>query len=423
MTRFLLAGAAGSSIIDRLWDAFMEMITGRMQSSAPTTVTLLQQADKVFLGPTADLTLHPAVQDVFNAMRVAGLILLAFCTVISLAEQAEAGITGNGANLVGWFKRFLVATLMTFGAMHVYGLWVRLFNGLLGLFRGYLDTHWTAGDLGFFYTAVMKLFAGYNLILVLIFSLLTLVVLFILWFMVGGIRQAELILSLVIAPIVWPLYLIQSVEDIPKTAFRGFLGLNAVLLFTVAMVRLAIRLAIGTDGIIDLWSMVPAIAMLVFAIFLPATIKRIVGQGQSGVGALVTAAQMAAGLKFLTLAGAGGGAAAAAAAPAAGAVPQAPAGASAYPLAAVPPSGVAGHEGSPIYEAAPRAARAFVEGSQAATPAGLPEPLKASQACIDVAESKPGSGKFNTITAIRKFQEGIDQIKRPSEEDNKGGEH
>lgn len=422
MTRFLLAPAVGSSIIDRLWDAFMEMITGRMQSSAPTTATLLQQAEKVFLGPTADLTLHPAVQDVFNAMRVAGLILLAFCTVISLAEQAEAGITGSGANLVGWFKRFFVATLMTFGALHVYGLWVRLFNGLLGLFRGYLDTHWTAGDFGTFYTLFMKLFAGYNLILVLIFSLLTLVVLFILWFMVGGIRQAELILSLVIAPIVWPLYLIQSVEDIPKTAFRGFLGLNAVLLFTVAMVRLAIRLAIGTDGIIDLWNMVPSIAMLVFAIFLPATIKRIVGQGQSGVGALVTAAQMAAGLKFLTVAGAAGGAAAAAA-PAAGAVPPAPAGASAYPLAAVPPSGVAGHEGSPIYEAAPRAARAFLDGTQAAPPAGLPEPFKASQACIEMAESKPGSGKFNTITAIRKFHEGVDQVKRPQDEENKGGEH
>jgi hypothetical protein len=422
MTKLLVPG----SIIDRLWVSFIEMTTGRIQSSAPTTVTLLQQAEKIFLGPTDDLALSPVVQDVFNAMRVAGLILLAFCTVISLAEFAETSITGQGSSLVSWFKRFFVATLMTFGGLQVYSLWIRLFNGMLSAFRGYLDTHWTEkSDLSVLFSQVVSHFSEVSYILVLVFVVLVVVVLFVLWFMVGGVRQAELILSMVIAPVVWPLYLIPSVEDIPKTALRGFLGLNAVLLFTVAMVRISVRLAIGNDGAVSIWNLVPALAMLVMTIFLPATIKRIVGQGQSGVGALVTAVQMAAGLKFLALGGMGAAGGGAAAAPAAAAVPAAPAGPSAYPLATVPPAGMAGYSAhGGTSSASPQAVRAFLGGTEAMRPLGLGEPIPASRMVMDISESEPGSGQFDTLTAFRRYDEGVRGFRKMNQDESSdsGGE-
>jgi hypothetical protein len=331
-------------------------------------------------------------------------------------------ITGQGGSLIGWFKRFFVATLMTFGGLQVYGLWIRHFDALVSLFRGYLDTHWTGNSDGAgLFLQVVQMLSGANVLWVGMFALITLVVLVILWFLIGGVRKAELMLSLIIAPVVWPLYLIQSVEDIPKTAFRGFLGLNALLLFSVAMVRMAIRLAFLPGNLISIWNLVPSLALLVMTIFLPATIKRIVGQGQPGVGALVTAVQMAAGLKFLTLGGLGAAGAGAAAPPAAASIPQAPSGPSAYPLAAVQPSGMAGYQGTGAGGASPQArgqaVRAFVEGSAAAAPMGLPEPIPDSELCIDIHESDPGSGQFDTLGAFWRFQQGAQHVhSRPKED-------
>jgi hypothetical protein len=189
------------------------------------------------------------------------------------------------------------------------------------------------------------------------------------------------------------------------------------------MMRIAIRLAVNPIGGVSIWNLVPSLAMLVMCLFLPATIKRIVGQGQPGVGALVTAVQMAAGMKFLALGGALG-AKAAATPPTAAAAPQAPTGPSAYPLATVPSSGVAGYNGSGGsygQQSSAPAARAFLEGTRAAQPVGLPEPWGADQAVIDIKERVPGSGEFNQVLAVRKFEQGKrDFEQRP--QDPPGGE-
>lgn len=387
--------------MERFWDSFMSLFASRLKDQVPVVLPMLQEAEALFLGPTPDLTTHPAVIDVFNGMRMAGMLLLAFCTVISLAEVTEASISGGSNGLSNWFKRFLVASLMTFGGIHVYGLWIRLFNALLHLFRGYLDTHWTGpAETGSLYQALVNLLVGNNILLVMSFLLLTLVVLIVLAFLVGGVRVAELILSIIIAPIVWPVYLIPSMDDIPRTALRGFLGLNALLLFIVAMVRLAIRLALAPGLGLNIWSMVPAISVLVMTVFLPATIKRIVGQGHTGLGALMMAVNLASGLKFLSL---GVGAKAATAAPAAaGAASAAPTGASAYPLAPLPNAGATA---PPIYEARAHVPQALPQGMAARTAPGLQAPPRPDEICIDLGESKPGSGRFDQVLDIRRMYE------------------
>jgi len=410
--------SGGNTIVDRFWDSLVTMMTGRLQSQAPVVGTLLEQAEQIFLGPTDDLTLNPAVQDVFRGMRVAGLFLLAFCTVISIAELAQEGIMGTSGGLVGWFRRFFVATLMTFGGLEFYGLWIRLFNGLLGAFRGYLDQHWTGGGgAAALYTQLVTSTGIGQPLLVALFAVVTLLTLIILWFLVGGVRQAELILSIIIAPIVWPVYLIGSLEDIPKTAFRSFLGLNAILLLTVAMLRAAVRMALGPGMTLNIWSLVPALAMLMMTIFLPATIKRIVGQGHTGVGAMLTAVQLASGLKFLTMGVGGAGAAAAAPAAASGAVPQAPSGASAYPIASVPSGASAATGAGETRQARATVARAVPPG--AAPPVSqLGSPVAASEAVIDMNESMPGTGRFDQIAAINRYQQGLRSYRNIPKERN-----
>jgi len=411
MLLLLLSGTAqaagfGTTIVERFWDSLTGLVAGRMQSQTPVILPMLQDAEALFLGPTSDLSLNPAVMDVFSGMRVAGLLLLAFCTVISLAEITEGSITGNSMGLVTWFKRFLVASLMTFGGIHVYAIWIRLFNALLYVFRNYLDTHWTGtagtGDL---YQQLVNQLAGSNLLLVMGFVGMTVIVLIILAVLVGGVRVAELILSIVIAPIVWPVYMIPSMEDIPRTALRGFLGLNALLLFTVAMVRTALRLALAPGLAVNIWSLIPALSMLVMTIFLPATIKRLVGQGHTGVGALMMAVNLASGLKLLSL---GMGAKAAAAAPAAASVtPAASTGASAYPMATL--SGNGGMASAPaqrVYESRASIPLSLPNGAVRAGAPVLNAPPRSEDLCIDLGESMPGSGRFDTVMDIRRMDQG-----------------
>lgn len=420
------SAAFGTTIVERFWDAFMSLFLGRIQSEVPIVLPMLQEAEKLILGPTADLSLNPAVLDVFSGMRTGGMFLLAFCTVISLAEVAESGIMGAASGLTNWFKRFLVATLMTFGSIHVYALWIRLFNALVHLLQTYLDSHWSGpATTGALYQTLVNKLVGGDVLLVLAFVLLTLLVLLLLAFLVGGVRVAELILSIVIAPIVWPIYLIPSMDDIPKTAFRGFLGLNALLLFTVAMVRTAVRLATAPGMALNIWSMVPALSLLMMSIFLPATVKRIVGQGHTGVGALATLVNMASGLKFLAL-----GVGAAAAAPAAaGAALSAPAGSSAYPLATLStgsamtgaPNGgaMAGVQTPPIYEARVSIPQALSQGRAAAQPLGLEAPPNPNELCIDLGESRPGSGRFDTVLQIERMSKGPGSPMRDAKEERK----
>lgn len=397
-----LADGFGTTIVERFWDSFTSLFASRLKDQVPIMLPLLQQAESLVLGPTPDLTMNAAVIDVFNGMRMAGLFLLAFCTVISLAEVTEASISGASSGLTTWFKRFLVASLMTFGSIHVYGLWIRLFNALLHLFRTYLDSHWTGpAETGALYETLVNMLVGHDIILVMSFVLLLLLVLLILAFLVGGVRVAELILAIVIAPIVWPVYLIPSMDDIPKTALRGFLGLNVLLLFTVAMVRAALRLALAPGVALNVWNMVPALSMLVMTIFLPATVKRIVGQGHTGVGALMMAVNLASGLKLLSL---GMGAKAAATAPAAASAAATSFAPSAYPLAPLPNSAaVAGTPSPPIYEARATVPLALPPGQVARSAPGIQAPPRPSDLCIDLGESKPGSGRFDTVLDIRRM--------------------
>jgi hypothetical protein len=241
----------------------------------------------------------------------------------------------------------------------------------------------------------------------------TVIIILVLWFVVGGVRKAELMISVIIAPLVWPAYLIHSLEDIPKTAFRSFLGLNATLLIVVGMLRLAMRLAFGAGLIVNVWQLVPALSVLIMTVFLPMIIKRIVGQGHAGTTALVAAAQLVAGLKFLAAGGLGAAAGGAAAAPPAagttGGVPAAPTGASAYPQVSAPASGGALGAPSTVYRQA-RIQSALGAGEARRGPAMLDSPLAADNTVIDIAESDPGTGRFDVVRAVEAFEQGRRQI-------------
>jgi hypothetical protein len=274
------------------------------------------------------------------------------------------------------------------------------------------------------YTQLVASLNASNTFLILLFAIVTVVVLLILWFLIGGIRMAELAIAVIIAPLVWPVYLIPSLEDIPKTAFRSFLGLNATLLIIVGMLRLALRMELGGGLANSVWNIVPAIAMLMLTIFLPTMIKRLVGQGNTGSGGLMTAAYMLAGLKGLSLMGGGGGAMAGAAAapPAAGAVPQSPSGPSAYPVA---PIASAGAPGPPVMDqgwiTAPQQIHA---GAMAGRAAALEAPYNApaSQVVLEMGQSRPGSNKFDTVTAFSAFENGRRRIlegPQPEPDDSK----
>lgn len=399
----------GSGIVQRFWDGAMKMVTERLQSQVPFVTQFLEGAETLLLRDE-DFTTHPAIRDVYGGMRLAGILLLAFCTVISLVELTESNIMGNGATLASWFKRFFVATLMTFGSLQFYSIWIRLFGVLLTLFRHYLDTHYSAAPPSGLYGMVVKGLAYSTVPVVLIPMIcMTLVVLIVLWFVVGGVRKAEMMISVIIAPLVWPVYLIPSLDDIPKTAFRSFLGLNATLLIVVGMLRLATRLAFGYGAIVHIWDLVPALSVLMMTVFLPTIIKRIVGQGHSGTTALVTAAQVAASLKFLAMGVPAAGAAPAAAAPAAGStggVPPTPPGGGGFaPLSAPAGGGALPGGQSPIYRQA-RVQAALGAGAARGRPFMLDSPPQASGSVIDMAESTPGSGHFDIIQAIDQFEKG-----------------
>jgi len=400
----------GTTIAGRLWDSFTNTATSRIQSNAPATVKLLQEAEKIFLGQTDDVTTMTAVQDAYNAMRVAGLLLLALCTVISLAEVAESGLMGRSGSLTEWFKRFAVATFMTMGGIHFYGLWIRVFNGMLAVVRDYLATHYqSAADPSAIYAAMIPQLRDASGLLFLIFIVVALVVLLVLWFLIGGIRVAEIALAVIIAPLVWPVYLIPALDDIPKRAFRAFLGLTGALLVIVPMIHLAVRWIAG--GLV--WNFVPAISMLLLAVFTPSMIKQILGQGNTGVGGLMTVASMLVGLKGVTMAAQAG--AAVARPPATGVVPQAPAGPSAYPLAPIQSGGAVGgrsggQQSQPLETYSMDLPQSLPAGRQATTPAALGDPStpRAGQSwVIDLGQSKPGSPTWDQFKAVRLVHDGI----------------
>jgi hypothetical protein len=399
----------GSSIVQRFWDSVVTLVNQRVQNQAPTVGTFLEDAERVILGSDDDITMMPAVQDVFNAMRVVGLMLLAFCTVISLVELTESGITGGGGNLVSWFKRFFTATLLTFGGLHFYAIWIRLFNVLLGSFRAYLDAHWTSQSTSQLYIWVAQIFTASTMPLILgPFLALTVVILLVLWFLVGGVRKAELMLSVMIAPLVWPVYLIPSMDDMPKTAFRGFLGLNATLLIVVGMIRLAVRLAIGAGGVLNIWNVVPALSLLVMAVFLPTIVKRIVGQGHTGVGALMTAVQIASGIKFLSMGAGAAAAASSVAPPASSPIPQTTPAVSSYPTATAPPAqagarGALGAGAPTVYQQA-RIRTTLPAGATAVAPTLLEAPVPASETTLDLHETAPG--RFDVAEAHLQYTKG-----------------
>ncbi|MFZ5818132.1 MAG: hypothetical protein ACOY93_23010, partial [Bacillota bacterium] len=176
----------GSTIVARFWDSLQKTIQNRMETQAPHVAHLLQEAETIFLGSTEDITTFSAVRDVFGGMRIAGMLLLALCTVISLGEVTEAGMLGHSTNLADWFKRFAVATFMTLGSIHFYGLWIRIFNALLAGLRAYLDTHWggptSSGQVWMLLTAS---FGDPNSLLLLFFCLAVFGVLLVLWLLVG----------------------------------------------------------------------------------------------------------------------------------------------------------------------------------------------------------------------------------------------
>lgn len=402
----------GSTIVGRLWDSMLSTLQHRLQSNAPNTVRVLQEAERVFLGGTEDITTNSAVRDVFNGMRVAGLLLLGLCTVISLAQMAEAGMMGQSTSLMEWMQRFCVATFMTMGGIHFYGIWTRIFNGLLTLFRDYLDTHWTdANDSGSMFLKLVSQVDPANSMLLMTFGVIMLVVLFVLWFLIGGIRTAELAISVMIAPLVWPAYLIPSLEDIPKTAFRSFLGLNAVLLVITGMLRLSVRMVAGGAVVNTVWNWVPAIAMLMLTIFLPSMIKRLVGQGNTGAGGLMTLVSFAAGLKGLNWAVAGG--ARPVSPPATASIPAAPTSPSAYPVAPIASSGVAASRaqpsgGPPMYETWVESTPALQAGSNAHPPAVEAPftPVAGKPVEFEMGRADPGSNSF-VIIGMRAYEKGL----------------
>lgn len=412
----------GSTIFGRFWDSATHTMKSRMQSGQPAAVSLLSEAEEIFLGETQDITTMTAVRDVYQGMRTVGLILLALCTVISLAEVTEAGMMGHSGSLTDWIRRFCIAGFMTIGSIHFYGLWIRIFNWLLVAFRDYLARHWTAPEesTAALYQLVVSLLETQNILLTILFGAVTIVILLLLWFLIGGVRLAEMCLMVILAPLVWPLYLISSLEDIPKTAFRAFLGLNALMLLVVGMLHLAVRMAVGGSLGNTIWNLVPALTMLMMTIFLPSIVKRIVGQGHAGVGALTTAAYALAGLKGLGVVAAGGGAKAAAAAapPAAGAVPQAPTGPSAYPVAPMPNSAASrppgGSQRSPMHDVWASAPAQVQSGAIAHRAGALeaPSSTKAGESEIEMRESRPGSGVFDTVQAFRSYNDGLNRAKR-----------
>jgi len=416
----------GSTVVGRLWDSAVSTTQNRLKERQPATVTLLQDAERFFLNGTRDVTAMVAVQEVYKAMRVAGLLLLGLCTVISLSQVTEAGLMGESSNIMDWVKRFGVAAFMTMGSIHFYGLWIRIFNAMLDGFRGYLDTHWAGrGDPTEIYTRLIWMLDDANTFLVLLFALVMLLVLLILWFLIGGVRVAELALAVIISPLVWPVYLIPALDDIPKAAFRSFLGLNATLLIIVAMLRLAVQMDVGAGIGNTIWNFVPSISMLILTIFLPTMIKRLTGQGNTGSGGLMTAAYMLAGLKGLSMAAKPGNKDSIPSPPAASSVPQAPAGASAYPIAPVPSNGAAtGHHATsqpqaPAEAISRNAARQVHAGATAARPAlEAPWTITPEQpAVIEMGQSDPGSDSWDQIIAIERFMQGARDARRP--DDNK----
>ena len=416
----------GANIVSRMWDSMISTTQNRMRDRTPDTVTVLQEAENIFLGRTEDITTMTAVREVYKAMRVAGLLLLGLCTIISLSQMAEAGLMGESSNLTDWIKRFCVAAFMTMGSIHFYGIWIRVFNAMLDGFRGYLNTHWTGPqDPTALLTNLIGFLNGANTLLILIFSVVMIIVLLVLWFLIGGIRVAELAIAVIIAPLVWPVYLIPALDDIPKTAFRSFLGLNATLLIIVGMLRLALHMEVGGGIGNTVWNFVPSIAMLIMAVFLPTMIKRIVGQGNTGSGLLMTAAYALAGIKGLSLMSKpGGNQGAAVSPPAQAAVPQSPAGPSAYPVAPLSSSGVAGTSAStsqapPLEEVWVSAARQVYAGARATHPAlETPyEPAPGQPITLDLAQSEPGSNKWDTVSFFTAYENGrrrvLDPEKKP----------
>ncbi|HYF81259.1 MAG TPA: hypothetical protein VD973_29435 [Symbiobacteriaceae bacterium] len=415
--------AVGGSIVERLWDQAMSTTQNRMQERLPRTVEFFQDAERFFLNGTRDVTNLTAVREVYAAMRVAGLLLLGLCTVISLAQLTEAGLMGESANIIDWIKRFCVAAFMTMGSIHFYGLWIRVFNAMLDAFRVYLDTHWgERSDPTAIYSGLVALMDPGSSLAVLIFSVVLLVVLLILWFLIGGIRVAELAIAVVIAPLVWPVYLIPSLEDIPKTALRSFLGLNATLLIIVAIMRLAVRLDMGGGQFNTVWNFVPSISLLIMSVFLPTIVKRLTGQGNTGRGLLMTAAYALAGLKGLSLMSrqGSGGQGPSSGPPTQSNLPPTPDGPSAYPVAPLssPPgvSGTAPGASRPPHSAdgwgnAPRQFQAGTVVGRQALEAPF-EIASAADVIIDMRQSKPGSNQFDTVDAVSAWMDGRRRVFR-----------
>lgn len=412
LATLLAPTAAHADVVGRLWDSAISTTQNRLKERAPTMVTLLQEAERFFLSGTRDVTQMTAVREVYKAMRVAGLLLLGLCTVISLSQLTEAGLMGESSNITDWIKRFGVAAFMTMGSIHFYSLWIRIFNAMLDGFRGYLDTHWVhRSDPTEIYTRLIGIVDGANTFLVLLFALVLLLVLLILWFLIGGVRVAELALAVIIAPLVWPVYLIPALDDIPKAAFRSFLGLNATLLIIVGMLRLAVQMDVNPGIGNTVWNFVPSISMLILAIFLPTMIKRLTGQGNTGSGGLMTAAYMLAGLKGLSMATQPGNKQNIASPPAASSVPQAPAGASSYPVAPVPSATEATSRNAAarqIHAGAAQTARPALDAPWIITPE--------NPAVIEMGQSDPNSNSWDQIIAIERFMQGARDARRPDDD-------
>ncbi len=332
-----LAADMGSTIFQRFWDSLVQTASGRIKSDAPAMGRTLQEAEKVFFGYTEDVTRHAAVRDVVAGMQYIGLFLLAWCFVLSLSDLTTASLVGGNPNVGSWFWRFFVATFMTFAGTEVYSLIIRLFNFLISNLREFLDKRWTPASTGNLYAQLVQINAPDLQPLLLVgFAAMFMLVCIVLWFLIGGVRPAELTVFTLLAPLTWPLYMLPGYDDIPKTAFRGFMGVNAVLLLVVGMSRVAIRWVVGGAQAGNYWNWIPAISLLGMCVFLPAVVKRIVGQGHAGLSPLMTAARLALGVKLLSTVGVIGGGQAVAP-PAIGATPATATAPSPHSMAAPPP--------------------------------------------------------------------------------------
>lgn len=337
------------NLMGRIWDMIWSAFTYRMTTQGSFIVTYLAKAEKALIDTTTDITQFQSVQLVVHGMMVAGLIVLAYCFVISLSELSTSAMLGGHFTLANWFWRLAVGCTMTFGSLPLYGRMIVTFNYLTETFRNYLDINPLTSTTAM-YQIVLGLLTGAPLFVV-IFVLVYLVFLVVLWFLMGGVRPAELAIYTVLAPITWPLYLIPSMEDIPKTAFRGFLGLQLLQLIVVGMLRLAALWLTETGWTEATLRIVPATGLIIMTVFLPTVIKRIVGQGHTGLGALTTAIRIATAVKGLQLLGAAGGAAAGMAAPPGATAPAAASGGSPYSLATVSPASSPAVTASPVYGA------------------------------------------------------------------------